>query len=118
MEAIMKEIVNFIERDDLVYTYREEEEYGLKRSEAPSHIVKIKEASSPDGKLIRVVLTESYYDDAGVSYQEIVAELYASWIGSKRLLAYMSVGEDGMPSYSDQQLFNFINNIWHSLPTE
>ena len=118
MEEIIKEILDFIERDDLTYSYREEEEYGLKRSEAPSHIVKIKEARSPDGRLIRVVITESYYDDTSVSYQEIVAELYASWMGSRRLLAYMSVGENGVPSYSDQQLFNFINNIWHSLPAE
>ncbi|BAT71390.1 hypothetical protein TST_0584 [Thermosulfidibacter takaii ABI70S6] len=112
IERVLESVRRFLERDDLEVDYREEKEYGFKKSEAPSVVSRIKEAKSPDGSVLRVSITETFYDDAAVSFQEILVELYQNWMDPSRLVAYMQTGEQGTPIFSNQYLFNRINEIY------
>lgn len=115
VDKLIESVRSFLERDDIEVRYSEEEDYGFKKSEAPSHVVRIKEAKTPDGLVLRVSITESYYDDAAVSNQETMVELYQNWMEPRRLIAYLYFADDGTPVYSDRKLFSFINEIWSIL---
>ncbi len=116
MERILREVEAFLKREDVSYSYREEEDYAFKMSEGPSAVVRVKEAVAPDGRRVRVVITETFYDDTSVSYQEVVAEVYQSWREPRRIFAVMYTGENGMPVYTNRQLFNDINRLFRMMP--
>jgi len=115
VERVIESVRSFLERDDIEVKYSEEEDYAFKKSEAPSHIVRIKEARTPDGLILRVSITESYYDDAAVSSHETLVELYQNWMEPRRLTAYLYFADDGSPVYSDRKLYSFINEVWSLL---
>ncbi len=112
---VLEAVREFLSRDDLEVSYREEEEYGFKRSEAPSCVARIREVKSPDGRVMRLSVVETHYDDAGVSFQETVIELWQNWMEPARIHAYMVTGEDGRPVFSDERLFWDLNGLWSVL---
>ncbi len=112
VKNLIDSIFEFLKRDDLEVSYREEVEEGFKKSIAPSHIARIKTISSPEGKKLVITITEVYMDDTAVPYKEIVAEIAQNWMEPKRVIAFLYTDETGGAKFSNKELYNIINNIW------
>ncbi|NPA15184.1 MAG: hypothetical protein GXO44_01395 [Deferribacteres bacterium] len=112
VERLIESVFEFLKRDDLEVSYREEFEDSFKKSLAPSYVARIKTATAPDGKKLVVTITEVYMDDTAVPYKEIVAELAQNWTEPKRVVAFLYTDDTGGAKFSDQKLYGIINNIW------
>ena len=111
LNEFFREIISFIERDDIEVKYREEETFFTKKSLMPSGICRIKEVSSSGKKLV-IVEEEIYPDDTTIAFHQILYELSNNWLEPKRLTAFMYTAEDGRPVFSDEDLYRRLRELW------
>ncbi|MGB9668345.1 MAG: hypothetical protein ACPLSJ_03480 [Thermosulfidibacteraceae bacterium] len=112
LSDFFRKIISFLENDNIVVNYREEEAFFTKKSLMPSSVCRIKEVSSPSGKKLVITEEEIFPEDATISTHQLLYELSNNWIEPKRISAFMYIGEDGRPIFSDEELYRKLREIW------